>query len=53
MIRIDQMFSPLGFQQTIRYRGRQVDVREPDGIHLNIAGTAIAAREIARQIRAK
>jgi hypothetical protein len=33
------------------YRGRSVDVREADGIHLNITGTAIAAKIVAAALR--
>jgi hypothetical protein len=28
-------------------------VREPDGIHLNVAGTEIAARVVARALRGR
>lgn len=47
VLRMDQLFSPNGFSEVIRYRGRNVRVREADGIHLNIAGTAIAANVVA------
>ncbi|MFL5846881.1 MAG: SGNH/GDSL hydrolase family protein [Solirubrobacteraceae bacterium] len=43
VLRMDLLFSPHGFQKSIVYRGRRVVVREPDGVHLNAAGTAIAA----------
>ena len=33
------------------YRGRDVAVRDADGIHLNVAGTAIAAKVIADELR--
>jgi hypothetical protein len=36
----------------MRYRGRDVHVREPDGIHLNVPGTAIAATAVAQVARA-
>ena len=53
VIRIDLMFTPSGrYQDVMRYRGRDVRVREPDGVHLNVAGTAIAARAVAQAIRA-
>jgi hypothetical protein len=39
------------FRQTIRWRGRTVSVRQRDGVHLNVAGAAIAAQLIARQVR--
>jgi hypothetical protein len=49
--RIDRFFSPNGYSETMRYRGREVRVREPDGVHLNITGTAIAASILAPAIR--
>jgi hypothetical protein len=52
VLRMDLLFSPHGFQATIRYGGRDVDVREPDGVHLNVSGTAIEARATATAIRA-
>jgi lysophospholipase L1-like esterase len=48
--RIDLLFTPTGYRDSIRYRGRTIAVREPDGVHLNIPGTAIAAKEIKRAI---
>ena len=51
VVRMDLLFSPDGYRETIRYRGRDVDVREPDGVHLNISGTAIAAKAVKRAIR--
>jgi hypothetical protein len=51
VLRMDQLFSPHGYQELLRYRGRDVDVREPDGVHLNASGTAIEARETARAVR--
>jgi hypothetical protein len=52
VLRMDQLFSPNGYQDAISDQGREVRVREPDGIHLNVAGTRIAAREIVRAMRA-
>ena len=52
VLRMDLLFSPSGYQERLRYRGRDVPVREPDGIHLNASGTAITAREVAQAIRA-
>ena len=52
LLRMDQLFTPDGYRETIRYAGRDVPVREPDGVHLNIAGTTIEAREAAPAIRA-
>lgn len=51
VLRMDLLFTPNGFQSVIRYRGRNVRVREPDGIHLNIAGSAIAAKVVAAALR--
>jgi hypothetical protein len=51
VLRMDQLFTPNGYQETIRDGGRQVRIREDDGIHLNASGTAIEAREAARAIR--
>ena len=51
ILRMDLLFSPNGFQEVIRYRGRDIAVRTPDGIHLNVPGTAIAARVIAEALR--
>lgn len=53
VLRLDLVFSPAGYSETIRYRGRDIDVREPDGVHLNIAGTAIAAKLVAAALRAR
>jgi hypothetical protein len=53
VIRVDQLFSPNGvFEEVIRYRGRDVRVRDADGVHLNISGTAIMAQLLAPAIRA-
>lgn len=49
--RIDLFFSPGGYRDSIPYQGRDVLVREPDGVHLNISGTAIAAQLLAPAIR--
>ena len=52
LLRMDALFSPAGYQETVRYRGRDVAVREPDGVHLNVAGTVIEAREAVPAVRA-
>ena len=52
VLRTDLLFSPNGYRDVMRYRGERVRVREPDGIHLNVAGTAIAATAIARVLAA-
>jgi hypothetical protein len=53
ILRMDLLFSPRGYQEAITYRGHEVDVREPDGIHLNVSGAAIAAATIIRALRAR
>jgi lysophospholipase L1-like esterase len=51
VLRLDQVFTPDGFREVMPYRGRSVRVREADGIHLNIAGAAIAAKLVAAELR--
>ena len=51
VLRLDEVFTPGGFRETMPYRGRVVDVREEDGIHLNITGQVIAARIVAAALR--
>lgn len=51
VLRMDLVFTPDGYRDVIRYRGRDVDVRDTDGLHLNVAGTAIAARIVADELR--
>jgi lysophospholipase L1-like esterase len=51
ILRMDEIFTPNGFAEVIRYRGRYIRVRTADGIHLNVSGTAIAAKVIAAAIR--
>jgi hypothetical protein len=53
VLRMDQVFTPNGFRETMPYRGRVVDVREEDGIHLNITGQVIAARIVAGALRGR
>lgn len=44
VIPADRIFTPGGrYRDTISYRGRTVDVRADDGIHLSLAGGGIAA----------
>lgn len=53
VLRIDKMFAPSGaYQDDIVYQGRDVLVRESDGVHLNVTGTAIAAKAVAAAIKA-
>jgi len=51
VLRIDLMFAPNGYSDVVSYRGRELRVRESDGVHLNVAGTAIAAKAVAQAIR--
>jgi lysophospholipase L1-like esterase len=51
VLRIDLFFTPDGFRDVMSYRGRDVRVRERDGIHLNVPGTAIAAKLVAAAVR--
>jgi lysophospholipase L1-like esterase len=52
MIALDRLFTPDGYRDVMRYRGRNVRVRDVDGLHLSLEGQAIAAREVATVIRA-
>jgi len=51
VLHLDQVFTPDGFREVMPYRGRNVRVRAADGIHLNVAGTAIAAKLVAAELR--
>lgn len=47
------VFTPGGhFRQTITFRGRTIDARQPDGIHLSLAGAAVAATLVIDRLRA-
>ncbi len=50
ILRMDLLFTPDGYRDVIRERGRDVRVREPDGIHLNVSGAAIAARAVVKAL---
>jgi hypothetical protein len=50
VLRMDLLFSPHGYQPSIRYRGREVYVRAPDGVHLDVAGTAIEADQVVNAL---
>ena len=52
VVRMDRLFTPNGYRDAIRYGGRNVYVREPDGVHLNVAGAEIAAREVVKALHA-
>jgi hypothetical protein len=47
------VFTPGGdFRQTITFHGRTIDARQPDGIHLSLAGAAVAATLVIDRLRA-
>jgi len=53
VIDMRKVFTPHDrFQQRACYRGHCFDARQPDGIHLSIAGARVAADIIARRLRA-
>lgn len=48
-----RVFTPGGsFRQTITFRGRTINARQPDGIHLSTAGAAVAATLVIDRLRA-
>ena len=51
VLRMDLVFTPDGYRNVMRYRGVDVDVRDVDGVHLSVAGTAIAAKIVAQELR--
>ena len=51
VLRMDQLFTPEGHREVMPYRGRMVRIFRPDGVHLTITGTAIAARLVAGALR--
>jgi hypothetical protein len=51
VLRLDLLFTPDGFREVMSYRGRDVRVRVSDGIHMTIAGSAIAAALVAAALR--
>ncbi|MDX6680430.1 MAG: uncharacterized protein QOG94_469, partial [Solirubrobacteraceae bacterium] len=51
VVGLDVLFTPHGYRDVVRYRGRDVRVRDVDGLHLNLQGQAIAAKAVARLIR--
>ncbi len=52
VVRFDKLFTPNGYTDVFRYRGRNVRIRDVDGLHFNIQGQAIAANVVAQLIRA-
>lgn len=51
VVALDRLLTPDGYRDVMRYRGRNVRVRDVDGLHLSLQGQAIAAREVASVIR--
>jgi hypothetical protein len=52
LLDMGRVFTPSGrFQSTIVRAGHRVAVRQPDGIHLNVAGARIAAQVVVRNMR--
>ena len=49
--RMDIVFTPDGHREVMSYRGREVRIFRQDGVHLTIAGTAIAAKLVAAMVR--
>jgi hypothetical protein len=53
VIDMRKVFTPHNrFQQTACYRGHCFSARQPDGVHLSIAGSRVAADIIARRLHA-
>jgi hypothetical protein len=53
VIDLAKVFTPGGrFRQQIRFRGTTVDARQPDGVHLSVAGASIAATLVVDRLRA-
>jgi len=53
VIDIAHVFTPGGrFRQSITFRGRTINARQPDGVHLSTAGAAVAATLIVDRLRA-
>lgn len=50
VVRLDSIFTPSGFRETMSYRGQNVRVRQSDGVHLTTAGAAIAAEAIDKAL---
>jgi hypothetical protein len=52
LVRLAHRFTPgFTFRHYIRWHGRYVSVRQPDGVHLNVTGASIAATLIIQQMR--
>jgi lysophospholipase L1-like esterase len=54
LIDIARVFTPrFKFRSAMRWKGRRVVVRQPDGVHLSVAGASIAAELVGRALRAE
>ena len=54
LIDLERVFTPGGrYRDTMRIGGRRVRVRQRDGVHLSVAGAALAARVVIRTMRAE
>jgi lysophospholipase L1-like esterase len=54
LIDLERVFTPGGrYRDTMRIGGRRVRVRQRDGVHLSVAGAALAARVVVRTLRAE
>ena len=52
LVDLGATFTPGGrFRQTIRWQGHTVSVRQPDGVHLSVAGASIATTLIVRRMQ--
>jgi lysophospholipase L1-like esterase len=53
LVDLGQVFTPGGkFRPTMTWRGKRLTVRQPDGVHLSVAGAEIAAQVVMRRMRA-
>ncbi|HVF80014.1 MAG TPA: hypothetical protein VNA28_17105 [Solirubrobacteraceae bacterium] len=52
VVRMDIVFTPEGHREVMDYRGSTLPIFRADGVHLTIAGTAIAAKLVAEAVRA-
>ena len=53
VIDLVKVFTPGGrFRQQIRFRGRTIDARQADGVHLSVAGAAVAATLVVDRLHA-
>jgi lysophospholipase L1-like esterase len=53
VIDLVKVFTPGGrFRQVVRFRGKTIDARQGDGVHLSTAGAAIAATLLIDRLRA-